>query len=231
MITNISPSKSQPYIVSEDAVHVKEEICQEIDDEQEVIVHEGDWPDWDNNSSGWSDNDYLNIKEIDTELHQISPTVNSIDQLSVTKKDFIEEVDRINAVNKIHSNPIRIDPEESYEDQWGINEHCLLPTAETQTPLNKDVSHVPNLSSASKNLSQKSLGEEYDIMHIKVTKKKDEIDYFVDMQPVILPTPKNELLSLPVNNNPVTVDNISSNSIELSFAVSEDAAEVRIVNF
>ncbi|CAE1313412.1 SCYL3 [Acanthosepion pharaonis] len=110
VITNISPSKSQPYIVSEDAVHVKEEICQEIDDEQEVIVHEGDWPDWDNNSS--------------------------------------------------------------------------------------------------------------------VTKKKDEIDYFVDMQPVILPTPKNELLSLPVNNNPVTVDNISSNSIELSFAVSEDAAEV-----
>lgn len=230
VITNISPSKSQPYIVSEDAVHVKEKICQEIEDEKEEIVHEGDWPDWDNNSSGWSDNDYLNIKETDTELHQISPTINSIDQLLVTKKDFTEEVDRINAVNKIHSNPISIDPEESYEDQWGINEHCLLPTAETQTPL-KDVSHVPNLSSASKNHSQKSLGEEYDIMHIKVTKKKDEIDYFVDMQPVILPTPKNELLSLPVNTKkdsdiPVTVDNISSNSVELSFAVSEDAAEV-----
>ena len=242
MITNASPNKSLTGIISEDAIHIEEEkINQQIDQHKE-IVHQGDWPDWDNNSSGWSDNDYLNIKEIESEL-QISPTINSIDQLSVTEKDFTEEVDRINAMNKIHSNPIRIDPEESYEDswkhkknQWEKNDPSLVPSAETDTPAQNDVGHAPNLSSASKNLSQKSLGEEYDIMHIKVTKKKDEIDYFADMQPVILPTPKDELLSLPVNPQndldiPAGIDNVSSKKVGLSFAVSEDAAEVRIINF
>lgn len=235
VITNASPCKSQSRIISEDTVYMEEKICPEINPELKEFLHEQDWPDWD--SSSWNDKDYLKIKEIKSaaEFQQMSSVINST--AKCIEMDLTEEVDCINAVNKIYSNPIIINKEEesygkSHQDKnnyWEINgPNPLLTSGQTDTTIKKDASYA---SSFLKNISQKSLGEEYDIMHIKVTKKKDEIDYFVDMQPVILPTPKDEVLSLPVDPRKdldilPEADNTSSTKDKLSFAVSEDAAEV-----
>lgn len=241
------------FIIENNSVEVK------ITNKPAEVIYEkykpddpDDWIDWDN-SEEWDDdekNQYFE-QEIEAELAQMSSVGGSVR----TKKQLDNEILR-NAVNDIHLNSADVpsakvnnsssklsetwsstaDFNSSWaEDQPSIdsNPHALIviKTHSKQEISPNNLHYSAKLANVSKNISAKQLGEEFDIMNIKVPKKSQEIDYFADMQPVISSSSKTELSEIALSashsdNSSLKKEQILKSS--LSFDISSDAAEVSL---
>ncbi|CAI9716038.1 protein-associating with the carboxyl-terminal domain of ezrin-like [Octopus vulgaris] len=236
------------FIIEDNSVEVK------ITDPSAEVIYEkykpddpDNWVDWDNPEE-WDDdekNQYFE-REIEAELAQMSSVGDSVRN----KKQLDNEILR-NAVNDIHLNSADVtsvnNTNSKLDETWSSTADFNSSWAGDQPSIDSNLHALtvikthsrqeisPNSlhysANVSKNISAKQLGEEFDIMNIKVPKKSQEIDYFADMQPVISSSSKAELSEIALSTSHSDDSNFKEEQIlksSLSFAISEDAAEVNI---
>ena len=80
-----------------------------------------------------------------------------------------------------HSTPPNDNIDSEWTDDWGDNEeHCI-----DNTTLIQDTLLHSNPITATDNAKNAPLGQEFDVQSLQVEKRKDEFDFFADMEPVI----------------------------------------------
>ncbi|GAB1598012.1 protein-associating with the carboxyl-terminal domain of ezrin-like [Argonauta hians] len=198
------------------------------------------WVDWENPKEWVEDGEqskYID-KKIEAEFDQMSSV-----------SDSLRNADMRNVANDIHLSPSEItsinntssklgknwsstvELNNSWEEdqpsiEKNLHTQTFIKTHPTQEISPTTEQYSAKLTNMAKSFSTKQLGEEFDIMNIKIPKKSQEIDYFADMQPVISTSSKSGLSEIAFTSVDSDFKEEQILNSSLSFAISKDAAEI-----